>query len=424
MGNYALLKKIAPLVLLSLLARSHSFAEEWSQFRGPGGQAISRNKGLPTSWSADKNIVWKTAMPGPGGSSPIVVGDRIFITCFTGYAVPGATGGDLNALQRHLLCVQRADGKVVWQKDVAAQQPESAKVRDHGYASSTPVSDGKNVYVFFGKSGVIAFDLQGKQLWHADVGSTIHGWGSASSPVLYKDLVIVNAAVESESLIALNKNTGKEVWRMTGMKESWNTPILVPLPNGKTELVVAIMGKVLGVNPDTGEQLWSCATDIGWYMVPSIVNNKDVVYCIGGRGSGGSLAVRAGGRGDVTATHRLWRSNKGSNVPSPIVHEGHVYWVHETKGTVSCVKADSGEVVFEESVAPNNQFYASPILADGKLYFLTRRGETYVVAANPKYQLVSSNSLVDRSTFDASPAMDGERLLIRSDKFLYCVGAK
>jgi outer membrane protein assembly factor BamB len=355
---------------------------------------------------------------------PIVVGDRIYMTCYSGFAVPGAPGGNIDALQRHLLCLQRTDGKVVWQKDVAAVQPESPKVRDHGYASSTPVSDGKNIYVFFGKSGVIAFDLQGKQLWHADVGSKVHGWGSASSPVLYKDLVIVNAAVESESLIALNKTTGKEAWRLGGMKESWNTPILVPLPNGKTELVVAIMGKILGVNPDTGEQLWSCATDIGWYMVPSLVNDKDVVYCIGGRGTGGALAVRAGGKGDVTATQRLWKSNKGSNVPSPIVHEGHVYWVHEGKGTVSCVKAEKGEVVFEESIAPNNQFYGSPVLANGKIYFLSRRGEVFVVAAKPKYELLATNSLVDRSTFDASPAVDGNRLLIRSDKFLYCIGEK
>lgn len=142
----------------------------------------------------------------------------------------------------------------------------------------------------------------------SDVGSGIHGWGSAYSPVLYKQLVIVNASVESGSLIALDRKTGREVWNVPGMRESWNTPILVPVDGGKTELVVAILGKILGLDPDTGKRLWSCDTDIGWYMVPSLVHHDGVVYCIGGR-SGGGLAVKAGGRGDVIRSHRLWTSN-------------------------------------------------------------------------------------------------------------------
>ena len=289
------------------------------------------------------------------------------MTCYSGYAVPGSPGGDLSALQRHVLCLQRADGKILWKKDVPAAQPEQAKVRDHGYASSTPLADADRLYVFFGKSGVFAFSHDGKELWHADVGSKIHGWGSAASPVLCQDLVIINAAVESDSLVALNKQTGKEVWRAGGMKESWNTPILVPVAGGKQELVVAIFGKVLGFDPATGEQLWSCATGIGWYMVPSLVNDKDVVYCIGGR-TGGALAVRAGGRGDVTQSRRLWTLNKGSNVSSPIFHEGHLYWLHENLGMAYCVEAATGKVVYEERLANAGQFYASPILADGKLY--------------------------------------------------------
>jgi outer membrane protein assembly factor BamB len=296
-------------------------------------------------------------------------------------------------------------------------------VRDHGYASSTPLVDSDRLYVFLGKSGVFAFTHEGKQLWQADVGDKVHGWGSASSPVLYQDLVIINAAVESESLVALNKETGKQVWRTGGMKESWNTPILVPAPGGKQELVVAIAGKVLGFDPATGEQLWSCSTGIGWYMVPSVVNQQEMVYCIGGR-SGGGLAVRAGGRGDVTQSRRVWTITKGSNVSSPVFHEGHLYFLHESSGVAYCVEAATGKLVFEERLPGPSPFYASPILAGGRLYAVTRRGTVFVLAAKPQYAQLARNEIGDRSSFDASPAVAGSTLLIRSDKFLYCIGAK
>lgn len=395
----------------------------WHQFRGPGGQGVSPSQGLPTSWSNPENLVWKVELPGPGGSSPIVFEDRIYVTCYSGYAVPGSSGGNLGTLQRHLLCLQRTDGALLWRQDVPAAQPEEAKVRDHGYASSTPCADASQVYVFFGKSGVFAFSHTGKQIWQAEVGSKTHGWGSASSPVLYKDLVIVNAAVESGSLVALNRSTGKEVWRANGMKESWNTPILVPLAAGREELVVAIAGKILGLDPATGDQLWSCDTGIGWYMVPSLVYEKDVVYCIGGR-SGGGLAVRAGGRGDVTQTHRLWTSTRGSNVSSPIFHEGHLYWLHENLGVAYCAEAATGKLVYEERLANAGQFYASPILADGKLYGVTRHGSVFVLAARPHFEQLARNDLGDRSSFDASPAVDGARLFFRSDRYLYCLGVR
>ncbi len=413
----------AYFTLLLISGRLSAASEEWSQFRGPQSQAISQNKGLPLTWRLEENLLWKTPLPGPGGSSPVVKKDKIYLTCWSGYAVPGAERGDLSALKRHLVCLNRADGKVDWQQEIPALQPESDKVREHGYASSTPLVDDDRIYVFFGKSGVFAFSLEGKQLWRADVGSKIHGWGSAASPVVYKDLVIINAGVESESLVALNKQTGKEVWRAGGIRESWNTPILVPAEGNKTELVVAIMGKVLGFQPESGEPLWSCATGIGWYMVPSLVNDNDVVYCIGGR-TGGSLAVRTGGQGDVTQSRRLWTLTKGSNVSSPIFHEGHLYWFHENLGVAYCVEAESGKVVFEERIPRAEQFYSSPILADGKIYAVSRRGTVFVLAAKPEYQLLARNELADRSSFDASPAVDGTRLLIRSDKFLYCVGAK
>jgi outer membrane protein assembly factor BamB len=399
-------------------------AGDWPQFRGPGGSGISQSKGVPLTWSATQNLAWKAELPGAGSSSPIVVGDRVFVTAYSGYGVPEQESSDISKLTRHLLCLNLADGKLVWQKDLPAALPEQDKVREHGYAASTPATDGERLYVFFGKSGVFAFDLNGQQLWQASVGSKAHGWGSAASPVLYKDLVIINASVESECLVALNKLTGREVWRATGMKESWNTPLFVTVEGGKTELVVAIFGKLLGFDPASGEQLWSCDTDIGWYMVPSLVAHEGSVYCIGGR-SGGALAVRAGGRGDVTQFHRLWTGRKGSNVSSPVLHDGRLYFANEGNNKVHCIDAQTGKEAGERQLVPSpGTIYASPLLADGKLYVTSRGGRTYVLSADPRLEQLAVNDLKDGSIFDGSPAVAGGRLLLRSYRHLYCVGSQ
>ena len=396
---------------------------DWTGWRGPGAMAVSDSRQVPLTWSADQNVAWQTELPGAGGSSPIVAGQHIYLTCYTGYAVPGEPQGDLSNLKRHLLCLNRFDGELIWTREVAATLPEQDRVRDHGYASSTPAADADRVCVFFGKSGVFAFSHQGEKLWQADVGSGIHGWGSAASPVFHKNLVIINACVESESLIALDRTTGQEVWRAQGMKESWNTPLLVSLDGDRTELVVATFGKVLGFNPDSGEALWSCDTGIGWYMVPSLVNHREVVYCIGGR-TGGALAVRAGGRGDVTESHRVWTLKKGSNVSSPVFHQGHLYWAHEQLGIINCVQAERGELLYEERLPRAGQFYASPVLAGGKLYFVSRDGSVFVIEASPQFKQLAKNNLADRSRFDASPVVDGDRLLLRSDRFLHCIATR
>ncbi len=425
MRPFTYIPKLPGLILGgALLAQAGAAATPpaWSQFRGPGGQGLCPDAALPVTWSADKNVRWKTPLPGPGGSSPVVFGDRIFLTSFSGYAVAGSPAGDLSALLRHVIAVDRVQGRIFWSKDLPAKQPEEAKVRDHGYASSTPLVDAERLYVFCGKSGVFAFDHEGRQLWQADVGSETHGWGSAASPVPYENTVIINAAVESGALVALEKTTGREIWRAGGIKESWNTPILVPVAGGKRELVMAMFGKVLGFDPDTGQNLWSCDTGIGWYMVPSLANEGDMVYCIGGR-TGGALAVRAGGRGDVTASRRLWTLSKGSNVSSPLLYQGHLYWFHENLGIAYGIDAASGKVVFEERLNRAGQIYGSPVLASGRIYGFTRNGTGFVLAARPQFEQLARNELGDRSSFDASPAVDGNRLLVRSDKFLYCLGA-
>lgn len=405
------------------LAFAPVLAADWTQFRGPGGLGTSPDKSLPLTWSQNENILWKTDLPDAGTSSPVLIGDKIFLTTYSGYNVPGQPQGSQDDLKRHLLCLDRKSGRIAWTKDLPVKLPEQDRIREgHGYASSTPAVDAERVYVFAGRSGVLALDHSGKQLWQADAGNGLNGWGSASSPVLSGDLVIVNASVESQSLIAFEKTTGKEKWRAGGIRESWNTPILVQAKDGKTELVVAIMGKVLGFDPATGQQLWGCATDIGWYMVPSLVSHNDVVYCIGGRNGGGALAVRAGGRGDVTRTHRLWAIKKGSNVPSPVFHEGHLYWINETDSIAYCVEAASGRIVYGERIPRGGQVYASALLADGRIYHVDRAGRTHVIAAKPKFELLATNELRDRSMFNATPvAIDG-KLYIRSDKALYCIG--
>ena len=197
-------------------------------------------------------------------------------------------------------------------------------------------------------------------------------------------------------------------------------------PGGRTELVVAVPRHVRAYDPATGEELWSCQTGITWYMVPSMVAHKGVVYCIGGRsGTAASMAIRQGGRGDVTATHRLWKTDKWSNVSSPIYHDGRLYFAHEKRAVAYCLNAGTGEVLYERQLGPRaGQVYASPVLADGKIYYVTRRGGTFVVAAGPEFKQLAHNTLDDRSTFNASPAVSGRCLLLRSDRFLYCIGKR
>jgi len=395
---------------------------DWAQFRGPGGLGVSPDKPVPTIWSQTKNIKWKTAMPGPGASSPIVLGQRVFLTCSAGFPVPGQLAVPTVDVKRNLLCLERDTGKILWNAEVASKQPEPAVIREnHGYASSTPVADGERIYVFYGTTGVFAFDHQGKQIWQADVGGRTHGWGSAASPILYQNLVIVNASVESDSLFAFDKRTGKAVWRARGIRESWSTPLLVALPGGKTELVVPIFGKLLAFAPDTGEPLWSCDTGISWYMVPSLIANDGVIYCVGGR-SGAALAIRAGGRGDVTLTHLVWTGVQGSNVCSPVFNQGHLYWTKDSPPVAYCAEVGAGRVIYEQRMDGAGQFYASPVLAGGNIYYLARGGRTYVVPARPNFELLTVNELADGGVFNATPAVAGGLLFIRSDRFLYCIG--
>lgn len=404
-------------VVMLMLVTAHSAAAEWPQFRGPGGQGTTSEKNLPLTWSDTENVAWKTELPGFGASSPIALGDRLYVTCYSGYGVDRGNPGKLEDLTLHVVCLSKG-GEIVWDQHIQPTLPESERVRDHGYAAPTPATDGEHLYVFFGKSGVFKFDFDGKQLWQADVGEKTHGWGCGTSPVLYRNLVIVNASVESGSLVAINKDSGKEVWRAKGMNSSWNTPHLVDLGGGKQELVVSVKNNILAFDPETGEQLWNC-DGIQDYVCPSIVSHEGVIYVIGGRTSK-AMAIRAGGRGDVTESHLVWEAKAGSNVTSPVVHDGHLYWVSDRNKVAYCVRLEDGEVIYAERFG--DQPYASALAGDGKLYIVTRYGGTYVLAAKPEFEQLAHNELDDRSTFNASPIVANGKLILRSDKFLYCIG--
>ena len=418
------LQRIRNCACLLLLSAGTLSAADWTGFRGPGGQGISEEKGLPVKWSATENIVWKVDLPGPGASSPITVGDRVYVTCYSGYGL-APNEGDQKNLLRHLLCLDRKSGKVLWEKKFEPKLPEhqySGEGAYQGYAGNTPATDGERLYVFFGKSGVYCFDLDGNQQWHVSVGEGTSGWGSGTSPVVYGKLLIVNASVESGSLVALDKMTGKEIWRAKGIGSSWNTPQIAKTKEGP-ELVVSISDWVVGLRPDSGEELWR-AEGVHRYVCPSVVTHEDVVYCIGGGST--SLAVRAGGRGDVTQTHVLWRKDRGSNVGSPVYLNGHLYWAHDSGGTMNCQNADTGEAVYQERIDPRpGQIWSSPVLADGKLYIVSQHAGAFVIAAQPKYELLAHNAFEDdNSRTNASPAVADGKIYLRTDKRLYCIGAK
>ena len=416
-------------LLLALTTGSNAIAADWAQFRGPHGAGISDETGLPTKWSESDNLAWKADLPGKGTSSPIVVGDRVYLTCYSGYGMSNR-GGRMSDLKRHVVCIDRKNGDIVWNKTVDAVLPEDdyrGFLTEHGYASSTPVCDGESLYVFFGKTGVLAFDLDGNQKWQVSVGTESSGrrWGSGASPILFKDAVIVNASDESQSIRALDKKTGKELWKAeaSGLELSFNTPVLIQSKE-QTDLVVAVPYEIWGLNPVTGKLTWYAETDLDGNVSPSIVSNDGIAYAIGGRG-GGSLALQVGGKGDITSKIQ-WTSRNSSYVPSPVLLNGHLYWVDD-RGVAHCVDAKNGDLAYRERLGGggfnSRPFYASVVAAGGKLYAVSRRNGTYVLEAKPEFNQVSVNTISgDDTDFNATPAISNGQLFIRSDKALYCIG--
>lgn len=432
------------LTLFAVLSLAAVARADWPGFRGDGS-AVSNAKNLPAVWDKD-NLLWKAKLLGLGASSPIVVGDRVFLTAYTGYGdklTQGFKSGGFGikgkpneaemqkALRLWVLCYERVKGDLLWKKEIAPKLPEAAFasfLREHGYASSTPVSDGERVYVFFGKTGLFAFDLKGKRLWHAEVGDGIHEWGSASSPALSKNAVIVNASIESKALIAFDKLTGKELWRKKDLAICWVSPVVVHLKNDKQEVVLNAPGKVYGYDPDTGAELWHCQGLGGGGIsgatcsTPTVKGETLFIMSAGPSTPATIFALRAGGKGDVTKTHELWKQKVGAGICSPVAVGDFVFFVDSS---AHCLDAATGKVVYKERLYDARGEYASPVAADGKLFALTRFDGLFVLTQGGKFEQLAHNTFdADRSIFNSTPAISDGRIYLRSNEFLYCVGKK
>jgi outer membrane protein assembly factor BamB len=405
---------VLPLFLLLLACAAR--AENWPAWRGPDGMGHSREKNPPLKWSATENIRWKAPLPGPGMSSPIVWGDRVFLT----------QSLDPQGHRRGLLCFDRKDGGFVWQREVAYGEKESTYQSEPHYCSASPVTDGERVVVSFGSAGVACYDFQGKQLWLRDLGKCEQIWGNASSPILYEDLVILNFGPGARTfLIALDRRTGKDVWKqdepggLYGEKPSewvgsWSTPVVLRT-KARDELIMPWPDAVKAYAPRTGELLWSCKGN-GRLVYASPLATEEVVVSLSGF-SGPSMAVRPGGKGDVTETHRLWRQERSpQRIGSGVLVGDHVYILNHV-GTVQCIEWRTGKSLWEERVGAGA--WGSMVHADGRLYVTNQRGETLVLAAKPQLEVLSRNPLGERS--QSSPAFSDGDLFIRTYGHLWCI---
>jgi outer membrane protein assembly factor BamB len=416
--------------LLVLLVTPVTVASNWPQFRGPGGSGISEETGLPLHWSATKNIIWKTPLPGPGSSSPIVWGDHVYVTCYSAYGLDRKAPGNVAALKRHLVCVARNNGKVLWTQVVdsdGSEQPyDRASIALHGYASHTPTADDSGVYVFFGSAGAAAYSHSGERTWRVSCGKKSHLYGSAASPILHGDMLIVNAFCETAEeygqgdVLAIDKWSGRELWREKAGDE-WSSPLLVRVGDA-VELVVGTRhpGPVLGLDPLTGKRLWECKAS---RACGTPVAHDGIVYFVGD--DQGKAAIQAGGRGDVTSTRKLWQTPGGTRIPSPVYRDGHLYWSREDGGLVFCADARTGNTVYRERLPNCGRVFASPVMADDRIYYVSRQHGTFVLAASPKFQVLAQNKIEDDdSAFNGSPAVSGGCLFLRSDNHLYCIGTR
>lgn len=411
-------------------------AGDWPRFRGPGGAGVaSDSESIPTRWSPEANVAWKTPLPGPGASSPIVVGGKVFVTCYSGYGLDQQNPGDIKNLLRHLVCVDLKTGEKLWQKDVPASLPEDPYsgigVTAHGYASHTPVSDGENVYAFFGKSGVHAFDLDGNALWQADVGkeSDPTKWGSSSSPVVHNDTVIITASAESQAIIGLDKSTGKELWRQEaeGLDGMWGTPTLVTIDDQRTDLVMCVAKEMWGLDPNSGKLRWYADATDAQHAYSSVIVDGKRVYAITGRG-GGSIAIDAGGMGDVSDSMTVWEGNQTSSFASPVGHQSKIYSV--SRGILTVVDRESGkkikDVRLKNVQSTGGRFgsldYPSPIVVGNRMFYLNGSGQMFVFDLEDDVEQISVNRVTtDKEDFRGTPAVSDSRMILRSEKYLYCV---
>ena len=394
----------------------------WCQFRGNRSTGISDLDKPPKIWSDSKNIIWDCQLPGRGASSPVAAGDQLYVTSSSGYGDSYQDPGNVGQLVHHVACLDVESGAVEWQQDIQGSpltQPLNHQLLQHGLASSTPVTDGRKLFTFFGASGVFAFGENGKLLWHADVGFEPSKFGSAASPILYRNLVIVNASAESSSVIALDKETGQGVWRIDDVKDSWSTPVIGSNDRGEAELIVTDDGRVRGFDPATGKQLWMCEGPTGYAAATPFVD-QGVAYVTGGL-TRSMLAIRLGGEGDVTESHKLWEIQNASRHTSPIFLTGHLYVLSDS-GVLKVFDAQDGSLVNAQRIPARGRVLSSPVLVGNYFYVPTSSNRVFIVRANERLEVIRDNVLDTDQELLSCLCPTRDSLLIRTGKLLQCVG--
>jgi hypothetical protein len=406
------MRATALLCVVALLA-GVSRAGEWPGWRGPRGDGTSTEPNLPIKWSATENIAWKTPIAGNGHSSPIVWGDRVFVTTCVE-----------EEEQRLLLCLDRRDGKALWQRVVLTAGLEGVH-RLNSRASSTPATDGKHVWVTFldvANVLVACYDFAGKEVWRKSPGRFSSRHGFCSSPILHKDMVIVNADHDGDGyIVALDKATGNQRWRIErpNKTRSYCVPIIVEAA-GKKQMVLSGTMCVASYDPDTGK-LWRIVDGPTEQFVSSLVFLKDIFFLTAGYPTYHYMGLRSDGEGNVTKTHVLWHhrppTREGAYVPSPIAHD-RWFFVVSDDGWASCFEAETGQRLWRQRLGRHHS--ASPVLANGLIYFTADNGETFVLRASSSIEVVSRNPLGEECY--ASPAISQGQIFLRGSKHLYCIG--
>jgi outer membrane protein assembly factor BamB len=404
---------VAFAIVVALGVHSSSQADgEWPCWRGPQQNGHYAESSLPTRWDA-KSIVWKTELPGSGQSSPVIWGDRIFLTAAL-----------QNGKQRVVLCVDRKKGDILWQHTAWTGTPEKSHEMN-GWASATCATDGERVVAFFGKGGLHCYTVDGKHVWSRELGSFPGNWGTSACPLIYGDSVIQNCdSTANAFILGVDKRTGKDIWktpRSTPEKGGWSSPVLVQTDKRK-EIVLNGEDAVTGYDPESGKELWRCKSFNG-RGEPTVTPGNGLVYVVNGL-AGDIYAVKLGGSGNVTKSHMAWHTpRKGKrDQPSPIV-SGKYLLVADMEGVTTCYDNGSGKVLWKERLR-EGKFTASPIAAAGLVYFLNEAGETTVVAPGPKLKVVAQNPLdkTGDALFRASPAAADGQIFLRSHSHLYCIG--
>lgn len=413
------------LLLLAAALPSAASAENWPMFRGPTRQGISAEKNLPLHWSSDSNVLWKTSIPGQGWSSPIVWNDRIFVTSATD---EGETC--------RVLSIDRTSGEILWNTEVFKQVPRRKEQRN-SYATPTPATDGKLVFTCFGDGSFAALDFDGKIAWTNREYSFYGQHGLGTSPILYRGLLIMARDGSSEGedkklgwqkpwdqsyVLALDANTGKEKWKgKRGLSRiAHMAPNVWTAPDGHTEVVSEAGDVVQGFDLSNGERLWTSEV-IGEGKVPSVVLGDGMVFTAGGWGGKETIkAFRLGERGDLKEKNLIWEQKKGMpKVPSMLYLKPYLYAITDG-GVATCMKEESGEIVWQERIGGN--FSASPVAADGHIYFLADDGKTTIINAGQKFEILAQNPL--NENLQASIAISHGNLFIRTEKNLFCIGTK